>query len=238
MLSDRDPQLTLFCDKLAVRDFVAKRIGAQYLVPLLWTGTDPTKIPFNTLPSRFVIKTNHGCAFNILVPDKSQLDVPAAIRQLERWLKINFCNDTYLGISWGYRNILPCILIEEFLEENGRPPVDFKMYCFGNKVEFLTAHYDRFGDHKTRSFDRRFEPYDFSYDFERWSGQCERPAKFDEMIRVAEDLAVGSEFVRVDLYSVGEKIYFGELTPYPGGVSTKFQPRSTDVRMGQLWINH
>lgn len=235
MLSEREPQLTLFCDKLGVRDFVATRIGPPYLVPLLWSGTDPRSIPFDELPSRFVIKTNHGCAYNILVPDKGKLDVPAAISQLDRWLKRNFCNSTYLGISWGYKNIPPRILIEEYLEENGQPPVDYKMYCFGKRVEFLTVHYDRFRDHKTRSFDRKFAPYDFSYDFEQWNGTCERPANFDEMVSVAEALAEGSEFVRVDLYSLGEKVYFSELTPYPGGVSTKFLPRSTDLALGQQW---
>jgi hypothetical protein len=235
MLFERDAQLTLFCDKLRVRDFVAKRVGSQYLVPLLWTGADPVSIPFDRLPSRFVIKANHGCAYNILVEDKNKLDVPATIRQLKRWLQVNFSNDTYLGISWGYKNIPRQIVIEEYLDDSGKPPIDFKMYCFGNRVEFMTVHYDRFRDHKTRSFDRRFEPYDFSYDFERWSGDCERPANFEEMVRVAEALADGSDFVRVDFYNVAGKIYFGELTPYPGGVSTKFLPRATDARMGHLW---
>ena len=236
MLYDRNPQLTLFCDKLLVRDIVAARVGLQYLVPVIWSGTDPRSIPFDALPSRFVIKTNHGCAFNILVSDKSKLNPPAVIRQLESWLKINFCNDTYLGISWGYRNIPRCIVIEEYLDENGQPPVDYKAYCFGKSVEFLTVHYERFRDHKTRSVDRQFKPYNFSYDFEQWNGDFPRPANFDEMIVVAEALADGCDFVRVDLYSVGNRVYFSELTPYPGGVSTKFLPRSTDVALGQRWM--
>ena len=235
MLSERDPVLTLFCDKLGVRDWVAKRIGPQYLVPVLWSGTDSAQIPFDRLPSKFVMKTNHGCAYNILVRDKAKLDQEGARRQLDRWLQINFCNATYLGISWGYKNIPRAILVEEFLEENGEPPVDYKFYCFGGRVEFLTVHYERFRDHKTRSFDRNFAPYDFSYDFEQWRGECEKPVNFDEMVVLAEKLAAGCAFVRVDLYSLGTKIYFGELTPYPGGVSTRFLPLSTDLRMGQLW---
>lgn len=235
MIYDRNPQFTIFCDKLRVRDFVSVKIGPQYLVPMLWSGTDPGSIPFDTLPARFVIKANHGCAFNILVPDKRKLDVPAAIRQLRNWLQINFCTDTYLGIAWGYKNIPPCIVIEEYIEEKGGPPVDYKMYCFGKYVEFMTVHYDRFQEHKTRSFDRRFQPYNFRYDFDQWSGHCERPENLDEMVDVAETLAEGCDFVRVDLYHVGQKVYFGELTPYPGGVSTKFLPRSTDFNMGQRW---
>ncbi|MBC8003711.1 MAG: hypothetical protein H7X97_14090 [Opitutaceae bacterium] len=235
MLLERNPQLTLFCDKLLVQKFVSSRIGSQYLVPLLWSGKDPKSIPFDELPSRFVLKTNHGCAYNILVPDKAKLDVPGAISQLERWLRTNFCTATYLGISWGYRNIPPAILVEEYLGENDQPPVDYKFYCFGKRVEFLTVHYNRFSDHKTRSFDRQFAPYNFSYDFEQWDGHCEKPANFDEMVKVAEALADGCEFVRVDLYSVGPKIYFSELTPYPGGVSTKILPRSTDLALGGQW---
>ena len=83
MLYERNPQLTLFCDKFHVREFVASRIGPEYLVPLLWTGTDAASIPFDSLPPRFVIKANHGCAYNILVEDKSKLDVSAASRQTQ-----------------------------------------------------------------------------------------------------------------------------------------------------------
>ncbi len=235
MLSERDPLLTIFCDKLAVRDYVTQRIGSQYLVPVLWSGTNPADIPFDRLPTRFVLKTNHGCAYNILVRDKATLDVAAARAQLSRWLRTNFCEATYLGISWGYKNIPPAVLVEEFLEEKGEPPVDYKFYCFGGRVEFLTVHYDRFRDHKTRSFDRNFAPYNFSYDFEQWHGDCERPVNFDEMVTAAEKLAAGHEFLRVDMYSLGTKVYFGEITPYPGGVSTRFLPLSTDRRMGELW---
>jgi hypothetical protein len=128
-------------------------------------------------------------------------------------------------------------LIEQYLEDAGMPPVDFKMWCFGKRVEFVSTHHDRFGNYRIGAFDRECAPYNINFGVEQWSGVIRQPPNYDEMIAVAEALADGSAFVRVDLYSVGNKVYFGELTPYPGGVSATYLPRSTDVRLGQLWVD-
>jgi len=235
MLHDRDPRLTLLSDKLRVRDYVASRVGADYLVPLLWQGADPGQIPFATLPARFVIKATHGCAYNILVREKLQLDTTEAKRKLANWLKINYGEDFCLGIEWGYRNVPPAIIVESFIGDSDVPPMDFKFYCFAGRVEFLTQHFGRFVKHKTRSFDRNYGPHEFHYQFEQYEGECPRPRNFEEMIRVAETLAAEFAFIRVDLYNVEGRIYFGELTPYPGGVSTKFLPGSLDRALGDKW---
>src|SRR5262245_33341589 len=69
MLYDRDPMMTLLSDKLGLRDYVAKKVGSDCLIPLLWTGRNSNDIPFRDLPKKFVIKANHGCDFNIIVRD-------------------------------------------------------------------------------------------------------------------------------------------------------------------------
>jgi len=235
MLHDRDPQLTLLNDKLRVRDYVTNKVGSEFLIPLLWSGDRPEDIPFDELPLKFVIKTNHGCGYIIIVKDKTQLDPASTNLQLTKWLSENFCLDKYIGTEWGYKNIRPCIIIESFIEENGKAPVDYKFYCFSGRIEFLTVHFDRFIEHKTRSFDRNFEPIEFRYDFEQWNGECKRPPNFETMVQLAESLAKGLDFIRVDLYSIGNKVYYSELTPYPGGVSTKFLPRSYDYVLGEKW---
>jgi TupA-like ATPgrasp len=236
MLHDRDPQLTLVNDKLRVRDYTAAKVGSKYLIPLLWHGNNPEEIPFDELPLKFVIKTNHGCGYIIIVKDKTQLDQNKARQQLKKWLGENHCQDIYLGTEWGYKNIKPCIIIETFIEENGKAPVDYKFYCFSGRIEFLTLHFDRFEEHKTRSFDRNFEPNEFRYDFEQWGGECQRPPNFETMVQLVESLAEGFDFMRVDLYSIENMVYFSELTPYPGGVSTKFLPASYDYVLGKKWL--
>ncbi len=123
-LHDRDIRLTIISDKLAVRDYIQEKIGIEYLPPLLWKGNNPEDIPFDELPNKFVIKTNHGCGFNIIVANKEEINYKKVKNQLKKWLKVNFCKDTYLGIAWGYKNIKPSILIESFLEINGNRPND------------------------------------------------------------------------------------------------------------------
>jgi hypothetical protein len=235
MLHNRDPILTLISDKLRVREYVEKKIGNSYLIPLLWQGPDPKKIPFAKLPLKFVLKTNHGCGYVIVVDDKNKIDQKEVRLQLKKWLKTNFGMDTYLGIAWGYKKINPTIIVEAKIEEKEKVPVDYKFYCFNGQVEFLTIHYDRFEDHKTRSFDKNFDPYDFRYDFDCWKGECGRPKNFDAMVCIAETLASDFDFIRVDLYNTGGVIFFSELTPYPGGVSTRFLPLSRDYILGEKW---
>ena len=237
MLHERDPLFTLISDKFSVQDYVANRVGKEVLIPLLWSGENPDKIPFDELPLKFVIRANHGCGYNIIVKDKAQLDRKKANRQLKKWLGENFGQDKFLGTEWGYKNVRPTIIIESFMEQNGKAPMDYKFYCFCGSVEVLTLHFDRFEGHKTRAFNRNFDPYEFRYDFDQWNGECRRPPNFEAMVQLAESLAEGFDFMRVDLYRLDNKIYFGELTPYPAGVSSfrGFDIKSMDCVLGEKW---
>lgn len=237
MLHDRYPLLTVISDKLRVRDYVKSKTGAACLIPLLWRGEKPEDIPFDVLPSGFVIKANHGCGYNIIVRDKSKIKPDVIRSKLSTWLSTNYCQDNLLGVEWGYKNIKPSIIIESLIVEDEKVPVDYKFYCFSGRVEFLTLHFDRFVEHKTKTFDRNFEPHEFTYHFSQWSGESLRPQNFVEMIQLAESLAEGFDFIRVDLYSVENRVYFSEFTPYPGGVSTQFLPVRQDYVLGEKWKN-
>ena len=134
MLFDRNPRLTMLSDKWRVRDYVAGRVGNEYLIPLLWNGDKPEQIPFNDLPLKFVIKTNHGCGYNLMVTDKTQLDLTKTRRQLRKWLRENFCQDKFLGMEWGYRNIRPTIIVESLLDDQGKTPLDYKFFCYSGRA--------------------------------------------------------------------------------------------------------
>lgn len=235
MLYERDPLYTLISDKLQVRDYIARKVGKEYLVPLLWTGDKPEEIPFDKLPLKFVIKTNHGCGYNIIVGDKTKLNHAKVKKQLKQWMGESFGQDNFLGIAWGYKNIKPAIMIESFIEENGKAPTDYKFWCFSGRIEVISLHFDRFETHSTLCFDRNFESGELSFTLPLYSGEYKRPSNYKEIVRVAESLAEEFDFMRVDLYNVENKIYFSELTPYPGGVTVKFEPKSLDYALGEKW---
>jgi hypothetical protein len=238
MLHVRDPLFTLICDKLRVRDYVAEKVGTECLIPLLWSGDDPDKIPFRELPPRFVIKANHGCGYNIIVTDKAKLDQENAKRKLHRWLNENFGSDKFLGAAWGYNNIRPAILVESFITESGQAPLDYKFYCFSGRVEVLTLHFNRFEKHETRAFDRRERPLEFRRGFHQYEGDYQKPQNLGEMIHLAESLAQSFDFIRVDLYSAKNRVFFGELTPYPAGVSAfhGLDLKILDKSLGEKWV--
>jgi len=236
MLHDRDPQLTLFSDKLRTRDYVAAKIGKDYLIPLIWKGDSADEIPFDQLPQRFVMKTNHGCGYTIIVRDKNRLNEAKARRQLKKWLAKNFCNDIYVGASWGYKNVKPCIIIEEFLEQNGIAPPDYKFWCFAGRVEIVSAHFDRFTGQKIRYFKRNLEQSELRIGpIPVPSGPIEVPQNYGAMLQIAECLAESFGFMRVDLYSHKNKVYFGELTPYAAGGLLKFHSVNLDFELGTKW---
>lgn len=237
MLYDRNPLLTLISDKLRVREYVRQRAGSECLIPLLWQGPDPERIPFSALPNQFVVKTNHGCGYNIIVTDGRSVDQQMIIRRLSKWLDQNFCTDKYLGIGWGYKNINPTVLVETFIGHNNKSPIDYKFYCFNGKVEIIAAHFDRFNTHKTLAFSRDFRPYGHQRFLRELSSQAEPPVNALEMVSLAETLSTGFEFLRVDLYAAQEKVYFGELTPYPAGVSSfrALDIGTMDHILGQKW---
>jgi hypothetical protein len=163
MLFDRDPRWVLISDKLRMRTYVAEKVGSEYLVPLLWSDMDPTRIPWETLPSKFVIKASHGCGYNLIVRDKRQLEREPVRRQLNKWLHANYGETSGLGTEWCYRHIPPALVVEEFLEEDNRSALDYKFWCFSGRAECFTVHSNRHEMHVTRTFDREFKPYKFPF---------------------------------------------------------------------------
>ncbi|HRD01764.1 MAG TPA: ATP-grasp fold amidoligase family protein [Candidatus Saccharicenans sp.] len=236
MLFSRNRKWIVISDKLQLRECIRQRIGNTFLMELIWSGSNPEDIPFEMLPQRYVIKMNHGCGYNILIDGKTSMSLNEIKLKLNRWKLENYCQDKNQGLEWAYKNIKPMIMIEEFLEENGRPPLDYKFFCFSGRVEYLQISFDRFGDASERILDRNFNVLDTYNGVRLCDGPIKRPENYDEMIKVAEKLSAGFDFIRVDLYNVDGKIYFGELTCYPAGGLAAFVPRKWDFIFGEKWI--
>jgi len=236
MLYDRNPRLTGLADKLRARDHVTSRAGKEYLVPLFWTEARPEDIPFAELPPKFVLKTNHGCGYNIMIKDRSELDPDAVRRQPREWLDVNFCEDNFLGVEWAYKHIRPMIMVESLLEGDGGDLDDCKFFCYDGRAEFLKLTFDRFGESSEAFLDRDLGRLDFyGQGLRQFQGPITLPENYGEMVRVAEAVSQGIDFLRVDMYSTGGRIFVGELTLYHGAGMIRLCPRRYDYLLGEKW---
>jgi len=231
-LFGRKPRHTQWADKLAVRDYVKTKVGEQYLSKLLWSGVNLSEAFSQALPTRFVIKANHGSGMNLFVKDKGNFDWTEAGKITQGWLKRDF---SVGNGEWQYRWITPRLFIEEFMEtSSGDVPIDYKFFCFHGRVEFVQVDFDRFTGHTRGIFDRDFKPLPFGILYEVNNQDKSPPACFAEMLKLAEILADGEPFVRVDLYEIGGRPLFGELTLHPGSGGEKFNPPEWDAKIGAL----
>jgi len=224
-----DPIFTQLADKYAARDYVTKKIGEDHLVRLLWHGTDPYAIPFDALPTEYVIKTNHGSALIIIVTKK--VDSKRIIEKLGEWLKSNYY---WSGREHQYYDIKPRIMIEEFLRnEDGSGPLDYRIWCFEGIPELIQV--DNRAHDINPFFDTKWNLLDLHYRAGAARPDVPKPANLDQMLSMASKLSSGFGFVRVDLYSVRGAIYFGEYTFTPAG-SLTISPKHWDVTLGRKWL--
>ncbi len=220
----RPPILTQLVDKYSVRSFVEERVGSQYLNTLFKVYHKVSDVNFDELPEQFVIKGAHGYNFNILVPDKSELNRVRAKLRMRKWMSKN---QYYRGgLEWAYKNVEPKIIAEKYLIEEGKPSIsDFKYFFFNGKPEFIQVDLDRSVDHVRTYVDMNWQPLEFeTIGIKKNKGPVEIPQNHKEMTRVATKLAEGFPFVRVDLYNLQGKILFGELTFYPTDGRMEFYP--------------
>ena len=214
------PDIKSVCaDKYRVRDFIVDKGLGDILLPLLGVWSNADEIDFGTLPNRFVLKCNHGCGCNIIVEDKSKLNLKEARLRLNEWLKIDY---SLSDNEHHYAKIEPVIICEQFLPvKNYSEVIDFKIHCFHGEPKWIGICYER--DIETRTpkeivysphWDRLMYLKGDRIDDGKY---LERPTNLDRMLNIAKTLSVGFPYVRVDLYSVGEKIFFGELTFTPSG---------------------
>lgn len=232
-LYDRKPEYTLYADKYKVRDFIAKKIGEKYLVPLIGVYKTPEEIPWEELPERFVLKCNHASGTNIICKNIKELDIDTAKKKLSAWLKKN----AYWGErEWCYKDIDPCIICEEFIEtQDGNTPDDYKFMCFNGMPRLIQVHHDRFGDHTLDYYTPEWERAEIKrIDADTSSKTIPKPGKLEEMLALAKKLSQDMYYARVDLYCVDTIIYFGEITLYPTGGFSTFSRYEDDFRLGSF----
>ena len=235
-LYDNDPLRTTLSDKLAVRDWVAERIGQEHLIPLLASYDRAQDIDFDKLPNQFVLKANHGSGYNAIVRDKRTTSLSQLRQRAARWLRSNYVYS--FGYEFQYQGIERRLLAERYLENLDGDMPDFKFWCFDGHVAYI----EYISGRKGSSFNLTFLHPDWTVapirrkDHPQHDATIPRPDNLDEMIDLAECLAAGFPHVRVDLYRLDDgTILFGEMTFTTNSGVCVWESQDTDALLGSLY---
>ena len=230
-LYDRRPEYTTYVDKYAVRDFIKQTIGEEYLIPMLGVWNRAEDIDFDCLPEQFVLKCNHGCAYNIVVQNKIKINRKKTVHQLNQWLKEDF---GAFNIELHYSKIKPHrIICEKFLGDN---IIDYKFFCFNGKPKFIYVSSDLIHDRQAQIgfFYLNGSKMPLKRDDYVDIPQVTLPTFFPEMLDMAENLSKDFPFVRVDFFLANNRYYFAELTFTPSAGMMPFNPDIYDLKWGKM----
>ena len=232
ILNDRRAYLTLFADRLRVRDYVRQR-APEIALPRLYGWSDrAASLPFDALPESFVLKANHGSGWLRIVERKSDVGRAELVALAAKWLASDF---TIVGREWAYRDVHRAVYAEELLRDDaGGLPPDFKLFTFDAKVRLIQVDRDRYGHHTQVLYDPQWRPIEGSVAATQGEPLAP-PVTLPRMIEAAQALAAGTDFLRVDFYEIAGRIVFGELTNYPNKGLNRFQPASLDGVLGS-WL--
>ena len=221
---------TKLTDKYEVRNWIKEKIGEEYLVPIFGIYDKFDDIDFNKLPKKFVIKCTHDSASVTIVEDKEKLDYKDLKNKYNFFLKRNLAYEQY---EMHYKNIKPRIIIEKYM---GKSIIDYKFLCFNGKPYFCWIDLNRFSNHNRNIYDMNWNIQPFNINiYKNSKNSIQKPKNFDKMKKIAEKLSKEFDHVRVDLYDIDGKIYFGEMTFTSASGLAIIDPEEYDYKLGELW---
>lgn len=230
----RNPIMHQCVDKYNVRNYVKLKGLEGILVHLYAHYSNIDSVEWEVLPPKFVMKTqNGGGGLNVFIcEDKSKIDY----KQIKNILQCKKKKTRQGGREWAYYHSDPGIVVEELLVNKDKPAAginDYKFFCYNGKAKYIVVDIDRYIGHKRNFYDREWNNLHILSDCPASDREIEKPSNLEEMIAVAERLSDDFPFVRVDLYSVDSKVFFGELTFYPWSGYVQFYPDEWDYRFGE-----
>lgn len=232
-LYDRKPIYTVMADKYLARDFVAERIGEEYLVPLLGVWDNADEIDFSLLPDEFVLKCNHNSDV-IICTDKSKLDIEDVRKKLNKQLE----EDYYLAKrEWPYKNIPRKIICEKFMKNyDESSPIEYKVFCFNGIPEYILVISGRFRTKEPTmdTYNIMWEHTDLINGGPLAGDVYKKPECFDELCKLSKKLSSNIPFLRVDFNYWNNKLFFGELTFFDSAGFEKYEPEKWDYILGDL----
>lgn len=231
----KDPKVVAFSDRVQVRDEI-KALGLEgILIPDYGHFHTFQDIDFSSLPPAFVLKCSHASGFNEIVINKDKMNYAQSQKKFSIWLKKNYGKET---VEPHYSRIKPQILIEKYIGESNRLPDEFKIHVFNGVARYLYIVTGRGEDIRYNNYYIDKTPFPEAQ-FNGWQSRDENqiawPREYQKMISIAELIAQDFPFVRVDLYSIKGKIYFGECTFTPAKGTLRFDNPQADKIIGQ-WL--
>lgn len=233
-LNDIHPEYTKLVDKVEAKKIVAEIIGEEHIVKTLGVWDRYEDINFDMLPDVFVLKTSHDSGGVVICHNKSPETIQAAKKKIEKSMRNNYFLEHR---EYPYKNIKPRILAEELMvDESGTELKDYKFFCFGGEPKMLLIVSGRGSDQRQDFYDMEFNLLPVQRKEHPNSTIIrEKPHNFDELKEMANKLSKGIPHVRVDLYNINTKIYFGELTFFSGSGNIPFEPEEWDYKIGE-WL--
>ncbi len=228
-ISKEYEKYSTYTDKYEVRSFIKISIGEKYLTKLYGIYDDFSQIDFASFPNKFALKSTHSSGWNLICKDKNKLDLKDAQAKISKWLSSNYY---HVWREIQYKNIKPRIICEEYLDDHGQEPMDYKFFCFSGKPQFLQVDIDRFSKHKRNVYDMSWQVQPFSLTYPNSSIVIKKPKNFETMVSIAQKLSKNFKHVRVDLYNINGKIYFSELTLTHGSGFSRCIPDEYDFIIG------
>ncbi len=235
-LYDRKPIYTTMVDKYEAKKYVADIIGEEYVIPTLGVWDRFEDIDFDSLPEQFVLKCTHDSGGLVICRDKTTLDLKKVKKKINKSLKRNF----YLigGREWPYKNVKPRIIAEQYMQDETEKmlPV-YKFFCFNGEPRIIQViKNDKQANESIDYFDTEWTLLDLRQNFPNSTVPLPRPKKLSEMLSLVKELAGGRDgFLRVDLYTINDRIYFSEFTFFSDSGLAEFHPSSWDEILGS-WI--
>ena len=231
----KNPLVSKCAGRVGVRDYLKEKGLEEYLIPVYGIYDKFEDIDFDKLPNCFVMKCTHGSAMNYICYDKSKIDYTALKKKFNKWLKTNYGKKT---VELHYSPIKPQIIIEKLMLDNGELPTEYKIHVFNGEAKSLYVVTGRGKDIRYNNYYIDWTPFDGSQ-FNGWKKTdypLKKPANFENMALLSEKIAKDFPFVRVDLYNINGKIYFGEMTFTPAKGTLILDDDNADFEMGE-WLN-
>ena len=232
-LHDRRPEYTMMSDKYLVKEWVAKMVGSEHVVPLIGVWDSVDDIPFDDLPDEYVLKCNHDCGSVIVKRAGETIDVKSVKEKLGNAMKRNYY---YVGRVWGYKDIVPKVFAEKFIRSiDSELPKDYKFFCFNGEPKIILVNSDRGKNTKSDFYDVDWNRYPVKHIYPNTVSGVEKPAQFEEMMRIARTLSAGIPHVRVDMYIDSDgTVFFGEMTFCSSSGKEPFEPEEYDRIFGEF----
>lgn len=230
----KNPLVSKCASRDGVREYVKEKGYEDTLIPIYGVFDKFDDIDFDKLPDQFVMKCTHACAFNKIIKDKSKINKEELRKIFNKWLKTNYGKKTR---EMHYSPIKPRIIIEKYIGELEHLPTEYKIHVFNGVAKNMYVVTGRNEDIRYNNYYIDWTPFDGSQ-FNGWKkreGTLPIPENWNEMVKFAEDLAREFPFVRVDMYNINGKIYFGEMTFTPAKGTLILDDDRCDFEMGE-WL--